>query len=331
MDKLVSVIIPIYNVENYIEQCLRSLFEQSYRNIEYIFVNDCSTDNSMSVLERITDEYKYRELFIKVIEHPVNKGLPTARNSGLKVASGDYVLHCDSDDWLALHMIEKLVIKAEESKADIVFCDIYTVLVRGEFSIYRQAKRASYVEYLKDFFVGTSQGSVCNKLVKRNIYCDNNITFPDGLPMYEDLRTIVQLFYYAQRIECVPEPLYYYVKYRDNSISIYNDRKNKEIGFDKVENVNAITDFLIKNNVKGLNPEIGILKLRAKQNLLVNGDTVEVLKKWKNLFPESNIYIHLNNFPLHYRIITKSVLWNIWFIPKVWLLAKNIKIKLKIN
>ena len=117
----VSVCIPVYGVEKYIERCARSLFEQTMTDgIEFIFVNDCTTDKSIEILERILAEYPGRQAQTKIIHHATNKGLVAARNTGLAHATGDYIIHCDSDDWVDLNFYESLYKKAVETGADVV-------------------------------------------------------------------------------------------------------------------------------------------------------------------------------------------------------------------
>ena len=122
---LVSVIVPIYGVEPYIEKCARSLFEQSLENMEFIFVNDCTPDKSVEILRQVIEDYPRRYLQIQIIEHEENRGLAMARNSGLLIAKGEYIIHCDSDDWVELDMYEEMYEKALEKNADIVICDYY--------------------------------------------------------------------------------------------------------------------------------------------------------------------------------------------------------------
>ena len=119
----VSVCVPIYGVEKYIEQCVRSLMEQTMTDgIEFIFVNDCTKDKSMSILNQVLEEYPHRIDQVKIIEHEVNKGLPSARNTALNEAKGEYIVHCDSDDWVEPTMYESMYNKAKISNADIIGC-----------------------------------------------------------------------------------------------------------------------------------------------------------------------------------------------------------------
>lgn len=324
MNDLISVIVPIYNVEDYIEKSLRSLFEQSYSNLEFIFVNDATMDRSIQFLEKILLEYPQRNKQVKIIHHEINQGLPSARNTGLKHVNGKYVYHCDSDDWLHPKILEKLHTAIIKDNAEIAFCDFYNV-INNESIIYKQVECSSYIDYLKSFFRGYSQASVWNKLFKASLFRDNSIQFPDGLSMLEDMRTVVELFYYAEKIVYVPESLYYYVRSRAGSLSGLNYQKSKLIREDRIKNVSGISSFLKEKNVTEIEVEINLLKLGAKQNLLINADSISVFKEWANIFPESNKYIKYGNLPLHYKIIAKSILKSSWLIPSLWLFIKSKK------
>lgn len=107
----VSVIIPVYGVEKYIERCVRSLFEQTLDDIEYIFVDDCCLDRSIEILDNVIKEYPNRRTDIKIVHHKENKGLAQARQSGIKVATGEYFVHCDSDDWVTLICLKRHTIR----------------------------------------------------------------------------------------------------------------------------------------------------------------------------------------------------------------------------
>lgn len=114
--KKVSVIIPIYNVDQYLTKCLESVINQTYKNLEIICVNDCSSDNSYTILE----EYFQKDNRIKIIYREKNGGLSAARNSGLDVATGEYIYFIDSDDWIGLDYIDGMVKAIEKANTDIV-------------------------------------------------------------------------------------------------------------------------------------------------------------------------------------------------------------------
>ncbi|MDV2446930.1 glycosyltransferase family 2 protein [Elizabethkingia anophelis] len=321
---LVSIIVPIYNVQEYIEKCIRSLFEQSYKTIEYIFIDDCGQDQSLRVLNTLVNEYPERKHHVKVLKHQENKGLPAARNTGMGETLGKYIYHCDSDDWADERLIEDLVSKAEITNADIVFCDFYNVYGE-EKHIYQQHKKETYEEYLKDFFMGYSQGSVWNKLFKRSLFNENQIKFPEGLPMLEDLRTIVQLYYFADKIEYLPRPLYYYIKSRASSISGVEYQKSTKLSIDRIENVKGIQSFLTEKKITNVDLELSLLKLGAKQNLLINATTITTLKEWRGIFPEANKYVKKSHLPSYYKIIVYCILKDLWLLPRLWLIMKSFK------
>ena len=136
----VSVIVPVYKVETFIERCIRSLMEQTLQDVEFVIVDDCSPDNSISIAQAVIQDYPGRKEQVKLIRHNVNQGLPAARNSGLTVASGEYVFHCDSDDFVEPAMLEQLYRAAKDEKADIVWCDWMLSFGQNE----RYMKQPSY-------------------------------------------------------------------------------------------------------------------------------------------------------------------------------------------
>ena len=116
----VSILVPVYNVEKYFARCLETLFSQTYSGIEYVFVNDCTPDKSMYVLQETLEKYPSRANSVKIIENKQNLGIAIVRNTLLENATGEYVLFVDSDDWIEVDAIEKFVDKALQSNSDIV-------------------------------------------------------------------------------------------------------------------------------------------------------------------------------------------------------------------
>ena len=123
----VSVIVLVYKVEKYIERCARSLFEQTLQDIEYIFVDDCTPDRSIEILERVLEDYPERKSQVIILHNERNSGLPFSRRRGVEAASGDYIIHCDSDDWPESDMYAKLYAKASSENLDMVKCFIRRV------------------------------------------------------------------------------------------------------------------------------------------------------------------------------------------------------------
>ena len=170
----ISIIVPIYNVEQYIERCARSLFEQTYDDIEYVFVDDCSPDNSLNILYEVLNDYPHRISNVKIIRHIENKGLTAARNSGLEVATGDYIAHCDSDDWVSTNMYEILLKKAIDCDADIVYCDFIAVYKEKSVKYKCVDLIESKEAFIKSYMI-TGWTAIWNMVVRRDLYIKYNI------------------------------------------------------------------------------------------------------------------------------------------------------------
>ncbi|MCI5610578.1 MAG: glycosyltransferase [Roseburia sp.] len=212
---MISVIVPIYNVERYLQQCIDSILNQTYRDLEIILVDDGSSDNC----GMICDNYKKNDSRIRVI-HKLNGGLSDARNTGLATASGEYVCFIDSDDYINPHMFEIMISKGNE--ADIIICnkkDLYkerinafTIIDSTEIEIMKG------IDAFKHFLLEDKEGYVVawNKLYRRNIFIENNIRYPVG-KIHEDCFTTYKTFLAANKVVYIDMPLYVY-RHREGSI-----------------------------------------------------------------------------------------------------------------
>ena len=241
MKPLVSVLIPVYGVESYIEECAISVFNQSYENLEIIFVNDCTKDSSMIVLENVLKRFPIISNKVKIINHGENLGLAGARLTALKAATGDYVIQFDSDDYVEHNMLELLVEKAIEDDADIVICDMdhvyetYSVPVHVNPSL-------NNIELITKLFTGEVHSSLCNKLIRRKLYTDNNINPTIGLNMCEDFSVMYKLVYYSKRISYLPQILYHY---RQNVAGSFTAQKMPlKHQLNRIQLLDQISDFL---------------------------------------------------------------------------------------
>lgn len=209
-----SVIIPIYNVEKFIARCLHSLFGQSMQDVEFIFVNDGTPDKSLEILARVLDEYPHRIPQTIILNHDENKGLPTARRTGLEVARGDYVIHCDSDDSVDLTMYEQMYAKAVEGDYDMVICD-YSIIEGDTVRNVSVMEASSSQERVTQLLTDRLKGFMCNKLVRRSIAQAEDIEWPRA-NMWEDMAVMVQLLQKAERVAYLHSPLYFYYKNTDS-------------------------------------------------------------------------------------------------------------------
>ena len=300
----VSVIVPIYKVEKFIERCVRSLMEQTLNNVEYIFVDDASPDNSIQILQSVLREYSHRSQQINIITHGQNKGLPAARNTGLAVAKGEYIFHCDSDDYVEPDMLKQMYEVAKENHADIVWCDWYLTFEKKERYM-NQPDYITPIDALKGMLGGAMKFNVWNKLVKRSLYIDNNITFPTGYGMGEDM-TMMMLFAHANKIKYLPEAFYHYVKLNTGAFSqTYSDKHIVELRY----NVDRIIDYIRSFFGDSLEKDLAFFKLDVKFPFLISGD-YKKYQLWKEWYPEANTYILQNNN------ISARSRWIQWFAWK---------------
>lgn len=284
----ISVIVPVYKVEKFISRCAKSLMEQTMDNIEYIFVDDASPDNSIQILQNVLADYPGRRDNVRILIHAENKGLPAARNTGLAVATGEYIFHCDSDDFVEKDLLSTLYETACRENADIVWSDYYISYPNNE----RYLKQPSYdtpEAALKGMLHGRMKYNVWNKLVKRSLYTDNNITFPAGYAMGEDM-TMMFLFSYAHKVAYVGKALYHYVS---NSASMTNVPKPKHL-VELKHNSDRVLSFLEKR-YNGTWKEEGYSFMLLMKWPFLTGHNSKLYPLWKEWCPEANSHIWKRN------------------------------------
>lgn len=241
---LISVIIPVYNVAQFLPRCLDSIIHQSFKNVEIICVNDGSTDSSLSILE----EYVQKDKRVVVLNQK-NMGLSEARNNGLKVAKGKWVSFIDSDDWVDLDFFKTLLDLGEKNQSDIVMSGMKFVtdndISNNNIPNLVSDKFCEKIDYL-------SNGSVCDKIFKKELFEKNNIIFPKGR-YWEDNLTLLKLIYFSNNMSFTNEVYYYYYK---NDSSICN---NKDLSIETKRNSDRlyisqlIIDFAHEKRLTGNN------------------------------------------------------------------------------
>ena len=186
---LVSICVPVYGVEKYIERCARSLFAQSYSNIEYLFVNDCTKDASMDVLCEVLKNYPNRTKQVKIINHEKNLGLAGARNTGIMYASGDFVMWVDSDDYVDLELVEKCVNKQKDDDSDIVTAGALHIKKNHAIPFFEKTY-PSIEKNVAAILARKAEVRVWGRLIRRQLYIDNHISVEVGANMGEDYQVI---------------------------------------------------------------------------------------------------------------------------------------------
>ncbi|MEQ2516488.1 glycosyltransferase family 2 protein [Bacteroides zhangwenhongii] len=205
----VSVIVPIFKVSQYIEKCAISLFEQTLDDIEYLFIDDCSPDNSVDVLQAVLNKYPQRRDYTRIIRMNVNSGTSVVRALGIKEAKGEYIIHCDSDDWVDVDYFEKLYKEAIKENADIVIGDFIRESINTTCTIETEVCNPPRL-MLSEMCNRSFYCMLWNKLMRRPLLIDNAIRLKPGINMWEDVLVCLQAFYFAKRIGKIEGSYYHY-------------------------------------------------------------------------------------------------------------------------
>lgn len=201
----VSVTVPVYNTSSYLRQCLDSLMAQTIGDVEFILVDDGSTDSSSD----ICDEYAAADNRFKVLHLP-HSGVSVARQAGLDHAVGEYVINCDSDDWVEPDMYLKLYEKAVSADADIVVCNFCSEYLDGRSVKVISHHKEEHGVLINDLFATWTVASACTKLVRRTIYEDNSISYEPGINLGEDSLLFYKLLQCNPKVVQIPDCLYHY-------------------------------------------------------------------------------------------------------------------------
>ncbi len=208
----VSFIVPMYGVAPYIEQCARSLFDQTLESCEFIFVDDSSPDNSSEILmELVSGEFSHMQERITLVRHASNLGVSEARNTALKVAKGDFVIFVDGDDWVDPDLAEELVIEQINRSADIVSSSFYEVHKGGNHLC-----RAPFIGGQNGSLqiVASQNFAIPNRiwglLIRRSMLVESGVLFDPQLTMGEDFLALVKMIYHSRVVAHTSAPLYYY-------------------------------------------------------------------------------------------------------------------------
>lgn len=310
----ISVIIPIYGVESFIARCAETLLRQTLNEVEYIFVDDCTKDNSINVLKEVLSRFPKRKEHVQIIHHEENRGLPAARNTGMQVAKGEFIFHCDGDDFTEFTLLEELYNTAKEKNADYVWCD-WSLSYQNTERYMRMPSFSSPFDALKCMLAGGMKYNVWNKLVKRSLYFDNKIQFPSGHSMGEDM-TMIQVLACSSKTAYVNKALYHYVK--TNSGAMTNNLKEQDL-IDIKYNVKK-TEFAITTSIYGnqIKKEIEWFKLNVKLPFLISQDK-QLYHLWDTWYKESNKHIWSNkNIATRTRLLQQMAAWKQWWFVRAY-------------
>lgn len=256
---LVSICVPIYNVENYIERCAVSLLGQTYGKIEYVFVNDCSPDKSVEVLRKVMEDYPGKKDYVKIINHEKNRGLAAARNTAVNHSDGDFILHVDSDDYLGIDAVGKLVNKQRETDADIVTGQAVQI-EKDKSSVMQRPQFLYKDDFVKEMIVPSISHTIWGRLIRKSLYTDNGIEAKEGVNIGEDMQVMTQLAYFAQKVETIWDVVCYYDCTNDLSYMNQFDMASIRRLVQDTTSMEIVRDFFVGKSDKFQNQAEGYLR-----------------------------------------------------------------------
>ncbi len=308
---LVSILIPVYKVSDFIERCAVSVFSQTFENIEYIFVDDASPDDSVQKLKQVLAHFPNRKEDVCILQNEKNRGISVSRQIAFDNANGKYFLAMDSDDWIENNMIEKLVQKAEKTEADITYCSYFRTFSNKEiiekplFSLNKKA-------LIQDAFNGKS--AYWNKLIRLDLLQRNGIKTIRGVNMADDLVVLVKLIYFAQKVAFIDKPFYHYVQFNENACT--RELPIKHINDHLIVTENIEQFFQMKKDFSEY--EKMIMEFKAKRKIkIIRGSMAE--KQYLSLYPTLNRYIKELNLPFKSKIILYLAHKEYVFLSKIFL------------
>lgn len=277
----ISVIVPFYKVERYIEKCASSLMQQTLEDLELIFVDDCGEDKSADILQKVVDRYPTRD--VKVLKMEQNSGVSMARARGVEMAHGEYIGFCDSDDWVEPEMYRTLYEAAILHKADIVGCGFVEHKEGRETFIQFDEEEDKEEKVFSFNLFGSVYGALCNKIVRRKFFIEHNEHLGDGLSMWEDSLTLIPMRLKSLKSVFLSPCLYHYNVNENSNTMKFSMKKVK----DSIEATKRLEKYFQEEGYYTESARlINFLKINAKE-VLLRFPTQENLQLWRNTFPES--------------------------------------------
>lgn len=344
-----SIVVPMYNVEKYIEKCINSCINQTYKNYEVLIIDDQSKDNSLSIARELSKGHK----FIKIFEQK-NSGVSVARNKGITESSGDWILFVDGDDWLEDNALEKLnnTIVENNNKNDVIITSFYTNKSNNDyydhFFVHESYNflQNDNIELIKNCICKTSisnntsstnVGVPWAKAYKKDFLINNECIFVPGLKRMQDMIFNLKVFELANNVICVNYPTYHY---RINEGSV-TKKFNSDFDLTVEKLLNEINDFIIEYNLetelrdyyeaKAVKLFIEMIRIQFSPNGLEMSN-IKKIKVLKNKRKESIFNKHINL--KHQNILSKNekimnflinfkMLWLVYYIYRLKYLLKK--------
>lgn len=299
-NSMISIILPVYNAQEYIEKCLDSLLTQTYKNIEVLCVDDCSADGSLKIIKDIAQKDKR----IKVLSTETNSGPATARNIGLDNAQGEFIMFCDNDDKYSQNMCAVMIEAMKKNNADLVACkaNIENKYLDEELANYINCNPIGTFN-LEGHLKHIINVLLWNKIYKKSFIDEYNIRFPDGVSA-EDDAFIIQYLSVIQKYCGLKDCLYNHLFRTTSYTNTIGRAKSDEKKFDKIKIIKNMYDFLIKNNIFKREEEHFQNRVRAELRYMFlyaksNDDKKEIIRLYNN-FVKNAEYLDYKKYNYHY-------------------------------
>lgn len=278
---IISIITPVYKAESYLDRLISSVLSQTFPDFELILVDDGSPDKSGA----ICDKYAQRDSRIKVI-HKENGGVSSARQAGLEAVKGEFIIHADSDDWLAPNMLEELICHQKKNGADVIIFDFYRVTNGVKTHTIQKPSSLDHKQVLKDIISGRLYASCWNKLIRHSTITKFEASFPKGINLGEDKCFLASLLKHPIKVSYLSKPLYNYdASINDNSIV-------RKITKESIKSGIAMVTYLETNLSDKFSDSIYEVKKRLKIRAIYSGlySNCEI----RQIFKSINIKIIIN-------------------------------------
>lgn len=308
----VTIIVPVYKAEKFIERCVNSLLNQDFESIEYIFINDCTPDKSFEIVKQISSK-SIRKNDIILLENETNLGVGKTRRKGMLSAKGKYVIQIDADDWIEPNMISSFYKRIELDQSDVVTCDYYISFLNNK-KVYRKQEYRPDIEFnLKSIMLGKIHPAFWNTLIKREFYLENKLLPTGEVNMGEDFETLFRVFAQTNKVSYIPKPFIHYTQYNTQSIT---KTMNESHIKDTIHSINLFEETLQKFGDK-YEQDFRIMLVFWKKMFLLN-------RKYKDYFytirPDANKFKYLfseNNYGVFQKIAIAFSLLKMPFITRV--------------
>lgn len=305
----ISILIPIYNVEQYVKRCILSVMAQTYTGMmECILVDDCGTDKSIAVAEQIITDY-HGNIRFSVLKHTYNRGLAAARNTAVEAATGDFIVHVDSDDWIEPNMIACLVAKQDETGADIVSCNAMAHYLSKDVLL-EEPDYSSKDEMMRNILRFTLDHVIWRRLIRTRLYKDNNISAYEGVNIGEDHYTLPRLLFYSDSFVRCNEVLYHYNC--ENEQSYMQSHQQMEFSYPRyvsdIKSIDILIHFFNNQDSAYLNESYRI-KARFIFDRLIS------IMQQGNVDAYKNVYADWETMPFQFKI--RPFLAGIYHHPQV--------------